>query len=198
MSAPKSYRALIWSFAALSFGLAAAAGTMLLTSTGPWQEGALPVAGRGFVRAAATAPDLPAVRFVDGFGRSRSLDEFKGKVVLLNFWATWCPPCVAEMPALARLQGALGGENIPVLTVSEDRGGAGVVVPFLEKLKIQGVGGYYDGDGSMTRALAAVGLPTTILIGRDGREIGRILGGAEWDAGPMRAVIEESVGGRKN
>jgi thiol-disulfide isomerase/thioredoxin len=123
----------------------------------------------------------PAVAaFEDAQAHSRSLADFKGKVVVLNIWATWCVPCRREMPALDRLQAKLHGPDFEVIPVSIDRGGIEVVRKFYGEIGVQNVGIYTDRSGQVLRTLAAVGLPTTVLIDHTGREIGRIVGPAEW------------------
>lgn len=136
-----------------------------------------------------TPSPVPALSFVDADGRTRSLDDFKGRLVLLNLWATWCGPCVEEMPALDRLQARLGGDDFTVLALAMDRQGRTLVEPFLVKLRIRNLAMYLDTSGNATRALKARGLPTTLLIDRDGREIGRLEGAAEWDSDAAGAFL---------
>jgi len=125
---------------------------------------------------------LGAISFQDDHGRARSLADFKGKVVLLNLWATWCVSCRKEMPALDRLQGALGGREFEVIPLSIDRGGVDAVKKFYAETGVHEVGVFIDPSGQAVRALGAVGLPTTMLIDRAGRELGRMAGPAEWDS----------------
>ncbi len=135
------------------------------------------------------ARPVPDTRFVDQAGKGLDLSAFRGRTVLLNFWATWCAPCVREMPALDRLQGALGGRDFIVLIISEDRGGAEVAVPFLKKLGIERLSTYFSPNQGLLRAFGVIGLPTTILIDASGREVGRLQGAAEWDAPEARGLI---------
>jgi thiol-disulfide isomerase/thioredoxin len=125
---------------------------------------------------------VAAINFGDGQGRARSLADFKGKVVLLNIWATWCVPCRKEMPALDRLQTSLGGRNFAVVPLSIDRGGRETVAKFYAEIGIRELPVYTDTSGEALRALGAVGLPTTLVLDRAGEEIARIVGPAEWDA----------------
>lgn len=120
--------------------------------------------------------------FMDSIGKPRSLSDFKNQVVLLNIWATWCVPCRHEMPALDRLQAALGGADFEVVAVSIDRGGKEVVTKFFTEVGIQKLGMYLDSAGKAMRELGVFGLPTTLLLDREGREIGRLIGPAEWDS----------------
>lgn len=136
---------------------------------------------------------LPDVRFVDGKGRNRALADFKGKVVLLNVWATWCVPCRKEMPTLDRLQGALGGTDFQVIALSIDRQGPDVVRKFYDEVGIKHLEMLFDSGGRAAGELGAIGLPTTLLIDRAGREIGRLVGPAEWDRPQMIDFIQSRL-----
>ena len=136
------------------------------------------------------APDTP---FLDGEGRSRSLADFRGKVVLLNLWATWCGPCVAEMPALDRLQAALGGADFEVVALSQDRQGLAVVTPFDQKQGITRLAAYADARGAMADALEEKVLPVSLLIDRAGRIVGRLVGAADWEAPEWIALLRRAI-----
>ena len=123
----------------------------------------------------------PAISFVDLAGNTVSLSEFTGKIVLINLWATWCEPCLREMPSLERMQLRLG-DKITVIAVSEDRGGNKTVEPFIDKLGLKSIKTYLDPKSAAERAFQVQGLPTTILIDRKGRILGRVEGAAEWDS----------------
>lgn len=145
----------------------------------------------GFVFRILESPrPLPELTFEDGQGGKRSLSEFGGKVVLLNVWATWCAPCREEMPALDRLQQKLGGPGFEVLALSIDSAGAPAVKRFYEDMGVRSLAIYIDSTMRATATLAAVGVPTTLLIDRQGREIGRRTGPAEWD-GPQAVRMFE-------
>jgi thiol-disulfide isomerase/thioredoxin len=137
---------------------------------------------------------LPALSFRDGNDQAISLDDFRGRIVLLNLWATWCAPCIDEMPALERLQTALGGDGFTVVAVSIDRQGRRLVEPFLQRLNLSRLPVYLDPSGGVARALAVPGLPTTVLIDRDGRELGRIAGTAPWDGEAAANLIRFAAG----
>ena len=122
-----------------------------------------------------------------------NLADFRGKVVLLNIWATWCAPCRREMPTLERLQAELGGPDFEVVALSIDRKGLPVVKEFYQELGLQELAMYVDEAGAAQRALNALGLPTTLLLDRDGSEIGRLLGPAEWDSPEMVSFIRGYV-----
>lgn len=134
---------------------------------------------------------LPNVRFADGKGRAVTLQAFRGKFVLLNIWATWCPPCRKEMPALDRLQKQLGGPDFEVVALSIDQGQQSLylVQEFYLQTGIKSLGIYMDSSGDASRGLGVAGLPTTLLIDREGREIGRKIGPAEWDSPEIITLI---------
>jgi thiol-disulfide isomerase/thioredoxin len=136
-----------------------------------------------------TPRPLPEIQFENGQGEAMSLADFRGKVVLLNIWATWCAPCRREMPTLERLQAELGGPDFEVLALSIDRTGLPVVKEFYEELGLRELGMYVDASGKAPRELSALGVPTTLLIDREGNELGRLAGPAEWDSPEMVAFI---------
>ena len=152
--------------------------------------GALALAAApAFARAPLRLHDVPremlSTAFVDGRGQKLALADFHGRVVLLNIWATWCPPCIDEMPALDRLQARLGGSDFHVLALSIDESMEDVR-RFYDNLGIRHLEPYLAQRSRVMADIAAVGLPTTILIDRVGRERGRLVGPAEWDG---RAAI---------
>jgi thiol-disulfide isomerase/thioredoxin len=110
-------------------------------------------------------------------------------VVLLNFWATWCAPCIREMPALDRVQARFEEAGLTVVAVSEDFAGLPVVRPFFERLKLEHLQVYLDVDFALLKALGVQGLPTTLLIDRQGRLVGGLEGPAEWDEDDAAALI---------
>jgi thiol-disulfide isomerase/thioredoxin len=138
--------------------------------------------------------ELPDLRFADAQGAATSLAAFRGRVLLLNVWATWCPPCREEMPTLDRLQALLGGPNFEVVALSIDEGGVAVVQAFLRRTAIRHLRPYVDAFGEAAPSLGAGGIPLTLLIGRDGREIGRKRGPAAWDHPRIVEVIRAHSG----
>lgn len=132
---------------------------------------------------------LPEVKFQDRNGKELTLADWKGKVVLLNLWATWCLPCRKEMPALERLQAQLGSDRFEVVAVSVDRTGLAGARKFLEETKIEKLALYADPTARMASNLRAAGLPATLLIDGEGREVGRLLGPAEWDSADAKKLI---------
>ncbi|HYG86524.1 MAG TPA: TlpA disulfide reductase family protein [Azospirillum sp.] len=142
------------------------------------------------------AKPIKPFAFLDAEGRKTDLSDFSGRMVLLNLWATWCAPCVKEMPSLDRLQAALGGRDFQVVALSVDRGGRDVVEPFLKNLGVQNLGLYLDPPNAAMSALGPRGLPTTLLVGPDGQELGRVEGAVEWDSPEVIAFLRKQLGGR--
>lgn len=133
-----------------------------------------------FIPAREIAP-APLVTFLDEDEAKLTLERFRGKIVVLNLWATWCTPCVAEMPMLDRLQQQLESVGVVVVALSIDRGGPEVVREFFDEHGIEHLKVYVDPTMRAQSDLKAIGLPTTILIDREGNDRGRIVGPAEWD-----------------
>jgi thiol-disulfide isomerase/thioredoxin len=131
----------------------------------------------------------PQLAFAERGGEARQLADFRGHWVLVNLWATWCAPCVREMPSLDRLQAQLGG-RLHVLAISEDRKGAEVVEPFLGKLDLKEMTIYLDPAANAQRAFKIRGLPTSLLIDPSGMMRGQLEGAADWDSPAMLALIE--------
>jgi thiol-disulfide isomerase/thioredoxin len=133
--------------------------------------------------------------FQDAEGRESSFAAFRGRGLVVNFWATWCPPCVAEMPALDRAQAILTREGIEVLALSSDRGGRAVVEPFYQRLGLRHLAMWFDARGAAGRLLGIRGLPTTLILDRAGEEVGRLAGEAEWDHPAVLAAVRRLVRG---
>ena len=125
----------------------------------------------------------------------QTLSDYLGSGLVVNFWATWCAPCVREMPALDRLQAMVKDDGIRVLVISEDRGGAPVVDKFFAKNKIANLQTLLDRRGKLMRKSGVSGLPATLLIDAQGKEIGRVMGTAEWDSEKAVAFIRRCLGG---
>lgn len=142
---------------------------------------------------------LPEIQFENGQGEATSLADFRGKVVLLNIWATWCGPCRREMPTLDRLRAELGGPDFEVVALSIDRTGLPAVKEFYEEIGLETLSIYVDRSGAAQSALSVLGIPTTLLLDREGNEVGRLLGPAEWDSPEMvtfiRSYLEPEPGG---
>lgn len=137
----------------------------------------------------------PVASFADQSGKTVGLEQFRGKVAVVNFWATWCEPCKQEMPSLLRLQQQLGTDDVTVVAVSGDREGKAAVDPYVAENKLTGLTFLYDPMLVQARSLDVKGLPTTLLLGRDGRELGRAEGALAWDSKAIAGVIAATVQG---
>ena len=147
-----------------------------------------------FQKAKAPKP-LPEIEFVDAEDKPTTLSDLKGKVVLVNFWATWCAPCVKEMPSLDRLQAAVGKDKLIVLPLSLDGASRAKVAPFYEATQLKNLGIFFDKGRVAMKALAVSILPTSILIDAEGREIARLEGEADWDKPEAIALVSAALAG---
>lgn len=157
---------------------------------------ASPVAARPVMPEHDTPRPLLSPPFRNGAGQDLTLADFRGRTVLLNIWATWCVPCREEMPTLDRLQARLGGPAFHVIALSIDRAGMGAVRRFYEEIGIRHLAVYL---GDQTRAMlgfGVIGLPTTILIDPQGREIARRVGPAVWDSPAAISQFQRTIEGR--
>lgn len=130
-----------------------------------------------------------SAKFLDQNGNEVSFSDFKGKVILVNFWATWCAPCIREMPDLNNLERDLGGENFEVVLISENQDGIDSSLEFLKDNNISNLKTYIDDNRNVARTLKTRALPTSILIDAEGYELGRLIGPAEWNSGDAKALI---------
>ncbi len=138
------------------------------------------------------------LEFLDKGGQSLELSAFHGRLVLINFWATWCAPCLAEMPSLNRLQIALGDEDLTgadfqVITIATGRNETADIDSFFTNQSISHLTRYRDPNLRLALALGAGSLPTTVLMDRDGSIIARLQGEADWDSEAARILIERLV-----
>ena len=154
---------------------------------------ALDPLARGDVAAlllASTPNDLSAIGFDAGDDKRVTIADFKGRTILLNLWATWCVPCRAEMPALDRLEGMLGSPSFEVVPVDIDTARLDRPRAFLQEIGATHVKYWADDSADILQALHGKGLPTTLLIGPDGCEIGTMAGPALWDSPDAKALVE--------
>jgi|SRR5579862_1463323 len=135
----------------------------------------------------ASPRPLPAFEFRDGDGRKFTLADFRGRFVLLNFWATWCAPCKEEMPSLDALASRFPAKDLVVVPVSVDLSGVTAVRAYYKRLALDNLAVYADPTSDAMHALGVIGIPTTLLINADGLEIGRLVGAARWNAA---AIVE--------
>lgn len=136
-------------------------------------------------------PEPPDEPFYDSKGQPITLGAFKGKTVVLNFWATWCAPCVKELPSLDRLQAKRGGDDFVVIAISTEKEADTKAAPFMADLGIKTLEPYSDARMKLWRALRLQGLPTTIILGPDGRMIAKHEGEAEWDSDQVLGEIKK-------
>jgi thiol-disulfide isomerase/thioredoxin len=141
----------------------------------------------------AAPKPISTLAFADAQGQPKTLADWKGRVVLLNLWATWCTPCREEMPDLANLQKVLGSKDFEVLALSVDRKGAEASSAFLKEVKADILATYIEPEGNSLQVLQALGLPATVLINRKGEEVARLLGPAEWDSPEAQALIKAVI-----
>ncbi|MEM6677486.1 MAG: TlpA disulfide reductase family protein [Pseudomonadota bacterium] len=137
--------------------------------------------------------ERPGGDFTDADGQTMTLADFEGRVVVLNVWATWCPPCRKEMPSIDRLAAALAGEDAVVVALSTDRGGKKPVEKFFREVGIETLAIYNDKGGDVPRSAAVIGLPATLLLDREGREVARLTGDAEWDTPEVVAMVRHLI-----
>ena len=129
--------------------------------------------------------------FEDMDGRTYSFAEFAGKVIVLNRWATWCPPCREEMPSLEALQAELGGEDFAVLTIASGRNPPPAIDKFFAEIGVETLPKLRDDRMALARAMGVMGLPVTVLIDREGNEVARLIGDADWASEPAKAVVRQ-------
>lgn len=152
----------------------------------------------GFILIKDRVP-APTVPFFLEDGTETDLRAFQGKVLIVNFWATWCAPCIKEMPSLDRLQAAFPGEDFEVVAVSQDRGGAKVAAPFLrDRLKLENLAVYLDPKFKLGRAFKNRGLPATYAIDRTGNLVGGLFGPAEWDSEDAKNLVRHLLDEKPN
>jgi thiol-disulfide isomerase/thioredoxin len=172
---------------------ACAASQALAKKLAPFARG--DVASMSLARASHPLPELG---FAEADGTKVKLADFKGQIVLLNLWATWCVPCRLEMPALDRLQGLLGSDQFSVVAVNIDTAKLDRVKAFWTETGIKNLAFYADNTAEMFQVLKedgkGLGLPTTILVGADGCEIGTLAGPAQWDSKDALALIQAAEG----
>ena len=139
-------------------------------------------------------PPGRGVPFTPGGGGTVGLDGFRGHGLVINLWATWCVPCVTEMPALDALARTLAPSGVRVLTVSLDRGGADAVRPFFAAHGIRSLPLLLDPHSATLAALGLDGIPVTLLVDRQGREVARLQGPVDWATPQAAALVERLVG----
>ena len=123
-----------------------------------------------------------------------TLEAWRGKYVLLNFWATWCAPCRKEMPQLAELQSEFGGPDFEVLTLATGRNSPTGIAKFFEEIGVDNLPRHQDPRQAVARDMAVLGLPITVLIDPEGREVARLIGDADWASDNAKAIVATLLG----
>ena len=137
---------------------------------------------------------LPAVTFYGADGKVATLADFKGQPLIVNLWATWCPPCLGEMPSLDKLQAKMKKKDLKVVAISMDRGDTlAVVTKFLRKKRIEHLAPYWDKDRQVMEAWHVENLPVSYLISRDGKIIEKYEGPVVWDKGDVLKDVQRLV-----
>ena len=137
----------------------------------------------------AAAKDMPEAEFQTFDGAPATLETYEGKHVVFNFWATWCAPCRKEMPMLQELQAEFGGENFAVVTIATGRNNPAAMRKFFADIAVENLPLYRDPKQIMSRQIGVLGLPATLILDPQGREIARMVGDAEWDSPSAKAMI---------
>ena len=133
--------------------------------------------------------DAVLTTFTNPAGETLSLAGSNGKIRVLNFWATWCFPCREEMPTLDALQKQLGGDDFEVLTIATGFNDLGGIERFLEQAEVTSLPILLDPDSSLGAEFGAIGLPLTVILNREGQELARLTGGAEWDSESALSIV---------
>lgn len=171
--------------------------------TGSASAGSSPLKGlnKGAMAAFVVKSDpveVPPFAFEGPGGKELTAADLKGKVILLNIWATWCVPCREEMPQLNALQSELGGKDFEVVAINIDKGGPDKAEAFLVETGAKDLAPYFDPTGKLFAKLKAVGMPTTLLLNADGKEMGRLVGPADWASPEAKTIVETAIGHARN
>lgn len=137
---------------------------------------------------------LAEIEFQDETGNKYTLGQFHGNFILVNVWATWCPPCKEEMPSLNSLASHFSAKDLKIIPISVDVSGVPTVRHFYTKYRLDKLSIYVDPSTNVMHALSVVGIPTTVLINRDGLEIGRRVGPAQWDSPEIIEGLAKIIG----
>ncbi|MEH6523100.1 TlpA family protein disulfide reductase [Sulfitobacter sp.] len=148
------------------------------------------------VHSTPKATSSAAFDLEDDKGRA-TLEDYEGKYILLNFWATWCAPCRKEMPHLSELQDELGGDDFEVLTIATGRNSVVGIKKFFEDTDITNLPRHMDPKQALASQMGVFGLPITVLLDPEGREIARLRGDADWAGDSAKSIIKALIAARK-
>lgn len=139
------------------------------------------------------AKPVSSQNYIKDDGSEGALSDHKGKVVLLNFWATWCAPCRHEMPMLSALQSELGGENFEVVTLATGRNAPPAMKKFFAQIEVDNLPLHRDPKQKIARDMAVLGLPITVILDENGMEIARLRGDADWSSDNAKAILNAVI-----
>jgi thiol-disulfide isomerase/thioredoxin len=143
----------------------------------------------------AVPQDVSQIAFTDAQGAEFTLADWRGKYVVLNFWATWCAPCRKEMPGLDALQSEFGGDDFEVVTIATGRNSLTGITRFFEETGVESLPILLDARSELARDMAVLGLPITVILDPQGQEIARLRGDADWDSESARSIITALLSG---
>jgi thiol-disulfide isomerase/thioredoxin len=137
--------------------------------------------------------DFGAVAPVDGKGQPADMAPYRGKNLLVNLWATWCAPCIEELPSLGQLQQELGGDNFQVVTIAIDERDLSKIEPFLAQHGAGNLPALIDRDRTIDKVAKVIALPTSLLVDRDGTVKGMLTGDARWNCGQALEAVKAFI-----
>lgn len=137
--------------------------------------------------------DFAAVAPVDGKGQPADMAPYRGKALLVNLWATWCAPCIKELPSLSALQQALGGDQFQVVTIAIDERDPAKIEPFLASHGAANLPVLIDRDRTVDKVAQVIALPTSLLVDRDGKARAMLTGDACWDSGTALDAVKAFI-----
>ena len=138
---------------------------------------------------ASEPAEVPSTIFTDASGAEHTLADWQGKYVLVNFWATWCAPCRKELPALDALNRDFGGEEFAVVTIATGRNPVPAIERLFAEVGVESLPILLDPKQALSREMGVLGLPVSVIIDPEGREIARMSGDAEWNSDSARAIV---------
>ncbi|WP_261391394.1 TlpA family protein disulfide reductase [Roseovarius atlanticus] len=139
------------------------------------------------------AKPVPGEAFKAEGGGDLTLADFQGKITLVNFWATWCAPCRHEMPMLSDLQAQLGGDDFEVVTIASGRNAPAAMKKFFDEIEVDNLPLHADPKMGLSRQMGVLGLPVTVILDREGREIARLQGDADWSSDSAKAILQTLI-----
>ena len=139
------------------------------------------------------AKAVPSEAFKSEDGGDLTLSDYEGKITLVNFWATWCAPCRHEMPMLSDLQDQLGGKDFEVVTIASGRNAPAAMEKFFDEIGVDNLPLHADPKMGLSRQMGVLGLPVTVILDREGREIARLQGDADWSSDSAKSILQTLI-----